>query len=654
MHPLARLLEVRTTKMPRRSPRQTDITHFSASTMAHRPHPHRAESTRANKSANGASSGTQMGQNRRKKSKRRNEAPLFAFDAVKEEITWGRQKRKIKTIPRFDPATKEKHSDCKIGHGFTCPQCSTICSYDASECHQCHLECCYEAGVGVVVLQDRRVSYMPPTPARKRAKGSGESGVKIIDRGEGDFPRGKRKIDASEQNNASRSDIDGDVDNASSNAPGEKLSTVRVGGIGRLSNRSNAPSNGLNETASTDRQADNVSDEKSPSTAIEDSAVNNLNEKSNASVNSMNGATKIEREAGKEAENASKEKTASDKFDGGGGDARRRSYPSANSSKGERKSARRKNIPTGNASYSKEYCQEELARLSTAASKDDAYSTTSSQSLGSGDGSHCSDGAANTAKGPAPKADRSCCQDFKEQLVALQLQYKCIYHDVMKAQDKLSVTTAEIEAAILQRNKDAAAFSETIASSMSKISETKERVAYLTAERDEFRRKVEAKGLPSLSKITPNYSTRIDALQTATTEIRDAYDAARERVEDLMSGNAVAKQENEHAAKDMEEMEKKHGQTFMQCYKEIESLKRQLSGATAKISSLASEKAELVGKVASALVYASRVGRTAEDSSMEVARLKAERDEAVAKTKNMEDTVEQLQRQIEILKSTSR
>jgi len=88
--------------------------------------------------------------------------PLFAFNVSQEGNNWERPKRRIKSIPRFDPTfvkeTKSKQS-CKIGEGFTCPQCACICSYDSKQCYSCQLECCYEAGIGVVVIQSRRISY---------------------------------------------------------------------------------------------------------------------------------------------------------------------------------------------------------------------------------------------------------------------------------------------------------------------------------------------------------------------------------------------------------------------------------------------------------------------------------------------------------------
>jgi len=85
---------------------------------------------------------------------------LFAFDATLEENNWGRPKRKLKSIARFESMTfdPKQAAQCKIGEGFSCPRCSAVCSYDAKECEDCQLACYYEAGIGVVVLKERKVT----------------------------------------------------------------------------------------------------------------------------------------------------------------------------------------------------------------------------------------------------------------------------------------------------------------------------------------------------------------------------------------------------------------------------------------------------------------------------------------------------------------
>jgi chromosome segregation ATPase len=85
---------------------------------------------------------------------------LFAFDATLEGNNWGRPKRKLKSIARFESMTfdPKKAAQCKIGEGFSFPRCSAVCSYDAKECEDCQLACYYEAGIGVVVLKERKVT----------------------------------------------------------------------------------------------------------------------------------------------------------------------------------------------------------------------------------------------------------------------------------------------------------------------------------------------------------------------------------------------------------------------------------------------------------------------------------------------------------------
>ncbi|KAL3808619.1 hypothetical protein ACHAXA_009000 [Cyclostephanos tholiformis] len=88
---------------------------------------------------------------------------LFAFDVSFDENNWWRPKRKLKSITRFESMTfdPKKAPHCRIGEGFSCPRCSAVCSYDAKECDDCNLSCYYEAGVGVVVLKERKVTSEP-------------------------------------------------------------------------------------------------------------------------------------------------------------------------------------------------------------------------------------------------------------------------------------------------------------------------------------------------------------------------------------------------------------------------------------------------------------------------------------------------------------
>ena len=73
-----------------------------------------------------------------------------------------RPKRRIKTVQRYSD-TRYTHAQQvklfelagKCGTGFLCPQCETHLSYDVKECYSCGVGCCYEPGIGVVILKDR-------------------------------------------------------------------------------------------------------------------------------------------------------------------------------------------------------------------------------------------------------------------------------------------------------------------------------------------------------------------------------------------------------------------------------------------------------------------------------------------------------------------
>eukprot|EP00581_Thalassiosira_minuscula_P015217 CAMPEP_0183716980 /NCGR_PEP_ID=MMETSP0737-20130205/10705_1 /TAXON_ID=385413 /ORGANISM="Thalassiosira miniscula, Strain CCMP1093" /LENGTH=578 /DNA_ID=CAMNT_0025946321 /DNA_START=131 /DNA_END=1864 /DNA_ORIENTATION=- len=516
--------------------------------------------------------------------------PLFAFDTAREEYNWGRPKRKIKAVTRFDPTTKEKGSDCKIGHGFLCPECSAVNTYDSRECYQCHLECCYEAGVGVVVLQDRRISYKP-TNKKPRVEKKKANTTDLKARQVAREKSSSRRVANNGEGNSSND----------SNVP-----------LTKQNNKGDVPFNSMNDSRQT-RKKKNI--------------FTNLKEK-------IKDATK---------------ETRSESQQGKGND--------------------------GMASRVEE-ATKEWAESTIAASKEQTYSTTTTNLPICGDNPQIPEAAAVIPqKPPSPEADIKDCQILKQQLLDLQLKYDSLFSNAIRAEEEFRATISKLEAAILERNKDAAAFSKTIASSGSKIADIKKRVLSLTMERDEFVKRVEAKGLHSVPKSIPNYSTRIDSLQTKMVQMKSDCDTAKERVKDLMSGTEVAKQEKEKASKDLEEMEAKHGETFTQCYKEIESFKQQLSDATAKISAMASEKARLVENVSSTLVHVSKVrsiaetqknkidelesaiktltlqrDAAAEERKGEMARLAAEKEEAVARTKNLEDTAEELRQQIKSLR----
>ena len=118
--------------------------------------------------------------NKRLKNQSGNDVQLFAFKyddpTVKQEHSSERPKRKLKAIRRFDPLSYDPQAHCPTGHGFACPRCSSICSYDSRECEECYLECCYEPGVGVVVLKERKVG--PRRPRQTKHVGIAETPFK--------------------------------------------------------------------------------------------------------------------------------------------------------------------------------------------------------------------------------------------------------------------------------------------------------------------------------------------------------------------------------------------------------------------------------------------------------------------------------------------
>ena len=73
-----------------------------------------------------------------------------------------RPKRRIKAVQRYVD-TRYTHAEQvklfemqgKCGTGFLCPLCPTHLSYDRKSCYNCGAKCCYQPGVGVVLLKDR-------------------------------------------------------------------------------------------------------------------------------------------------------------------------------------------------------------------------------------------------------------------------------------------------------------------------------------------------------------------------------------------------------------------------------------------------------------------------------------------------------------------
>lgn len=108
---------------------------------------------------------------KRNKNQSGDDVQLFAFKCddpvVKEERSSERPKRKLKVVNRFDPLSYNSQTHCPAGHGFACPRCSSICSYDCRECEECYLSCCYAPGVGPVVLKERTRSPRRKTKAAR-------------------------------------------------------------------------------------------------------------------------------------------------------------------------------------------------------------------------------------------------------------------------------------------------------------------------------------------------------------------------------------------------------------------------------------------------------------------------------------------------------
>mmetsp|Transcript_38280 Transcript_38280/g.92345 ORF Transcript_38280/g.92345 Transcript_38280/m.92345 type:complete len:563 (+) Transcript_38280:187-1875(+) len=539
--------------------------------------PSKAAATKPSKIGEGV-----MPAKRKRKHKLTKNDPLFAFDVVVEEYNWERPKRKIKSITRFDPTAKVKQSDCKIGQGFTCPRCSGFCNYDSRKCFYCDLECYYEAGVGVVVLQDRRISYRTDISEKKNSR-IGKKGSAAGDKG------------------------------------------------GKSTHVKSTPRGANSECNSKKKTASN--------------SINNDEDKSNnhhaIQSNSLKGGVKSRGKKNIFANLKEKIQVAA----------------KSNSE------SQQENIDDSLAS-NVEIATKEWTESTIAASKDGDSSTTSSSNPPTSQDDHESiEGVAKKPEPPSWENDINCCQDLKQQLLTLQSTCDSISASFSNAEEEFRITISKLEGYIRMRNQDAAEFTNLFVSSSDKIAEIKKRVASLSTERDEFVKKVEAKGLSSVPKITPNYSTRIDSLDTKMLRIRSECDSAKERVKDLMSGTEVWKQERDRSAKELEYMETKHGETFTQCYKEIESFKRQLSEATCKMSTMATDKAVLVGKVSSTLLYVSKVRSTAEAQTNKIEELKLsiesltsqrdaateEKEDAIAKTKSLEDTVNALRNQIEYL-----
>jgi len=456
---------------------------------------------------------------------------LFSFDAYKtnnDSLLSERPKRKIKSISRFDPALKEKKGAVKIGYGFACPECGNNCTYDSRQCNECHLECCYEAGVGVVILQDRRIDYNAFSNPKMK------STSKVAE----------KKVSATQDRVNRKRFVSKSTDDGNSNLP-------KTGSL----NGDNGSDGVKNDTESASLRR-----RKKPRLSTDLPA--NLKVATNTTLE-----FNVARAA---APNKSDDSTIVSK----GG-----SYSSLTSSISQ---------PIQE--------KEGISKKSKARKQQvDVHST---------------------------EANSKFIRDTTQQLSTLQSKHDSILASMNSTEKEFKATLSKLDDAILQRNQDAASFSKSLASSNAKIADIKKKVASLIADRDEFVKQVESRGLPlvSSSALTSNYSTRIDSLETRVLKLETDCDAAKERVKDLIS------------TKDLADIETKQ--------KEIEHLKQQLSEHRSKITTMATEKAFLVEKIASTSVQESKVRRTAEEQASRIlelestiASLETQKDDADARVK---------------------
>jgi hypothetical protein len=136
----------------------------------------------------------------------------------------------------------------------------------------------------------------------------------------------------------------------------------------------------------------------------------------------------------------------------------------------------------------------------------------------------------------------------------------------------------------------------------------------------------------------PNTSTRIDALRIRMENILAECDAARERVADLTSWKDARARERAATRRDLEALT--GGPRHLDSSTE-------LSEARSRIASMATDGAAMVEKACQSLLYASRVRGSAEARERLIVRLVAERDDAIARSTRLEETVRELRGRIE-------
>lgn len=140
-----------------------------------------------------------------------------------------------------------------------------------------------------------------------------------------------------------------------------------------------------------------------------------------------------------------------------------------------------------------------------------------------------------------------------------------------------------------------------------------------------------------MPETVPNTSTRIDALRIRMENIFAECDAARERVADLTSWKDARARERAATRRDLD---------ALTVAGHLDS-STELSEARSRIASMATDGAVMVEKACQSLLYASRVRGSAEARERLIVRLVAERDDAIARSTRLEETVRELRGRIE-------
>ena len=373
---------------------------------------------------------------------RRHHVPLFAFDAAgEEEGEEGRRrpKRRLKSTRRFDPTSYARGEGdgtrCRAGYGFACPGCSGVNSYDSTSCIECGLECRYEAGVGVVTVRDRRISYhgrpaagndhRPPTRRRTGRRNGADDG-------------------------GGREGAGGSAGSAT--AAGPSAAAIADG----IPDREEDDGDDVSPAPRPPPPRDGRGEDPG---GIRDGAPRGC-EYAGGRVGGGGGGV----------------------FSGSGGSLAAGGGGRAAGDAGERE--RSAVAPSG----------EEDARGTTSG----GVRTTKTPPPGDGGRGSCEDRVAAEEDRPGPPslhADAGFCHELKLQLLALQARYDSVLPMLDSVEAEFRANASSLEATILRRDRDAAALGEKIASSRARMLEVTKEVASLANERDEFAMRAKSRGL---------------------------------------------------------------------------------------------------------------------------------------------------------------